>query len=211
MTPYKRKEVIGGATLMNCDCMEYMATLPDKAFDLAVVDPEYGINLKGPCGHFEKYGTLQSINENPPSNEYFLELFRISARQIIWGGNYFVLPPSRCFIVWDKGASMTGRSFAECEQAWCGDDDVARIVRVNPNQANRFHPTQKPVKLYEWLLTNYAKPGQRILDTHLGSMSSVIAALNMGFEITGCELDADYFEAGCNRVRDAQRQERMFA
>ena len=183
----KQMITIGKATIMNCDCMEYMAGLPDKAFDLAIVDPPYGIDAaKKPIsmGKWKRDIHKSSDWDNSiPDATYFAELLRVSRNQIIWGGNYFLdyLNNTRCMIVWDKN-----------------------------NGTNPIHPTQKPVKLYEWLLTNYAKPGQRILDTHLGSMSSVIAANNLGFELTGCELDADYFKAGCARVLQATAQQRMF-
>ncbi|HEY6018523.1 MAG TPA: DNA methyltransferase [Candidatus Paceibacterota bacterium] len=207
--------IIGKATLYNCDCMEYMRGLPDKAFDLAIVDPPYGIgadNHAGPEKHGWRQWPKKEWDKSIPEKLYFSELFRVSKNQIIWGGNYFVLPPTRCLIVWDKG--QRDFSLADGEIAWSSFDKNLRIWTYSRAQANletKIHPTQKPVKLYEWLLTNYAKPGQRILDTHLGSMSSVIACLNMGFEIVGCELDADYFKAGCERVQQSQAQLRMFA
>jgi len=122
------------------DCMEGMKQFPDNYFELAIVDPEYGIKLKGPCGHFNKYGSLQGINNNPPDEKYFNELFRVSKNQIIWGGNYFQLPVNRCFIIWDKGETMYGRSFAECEYAWTSFEQVARINKLHEVQKNRFHP-----------------------------------------------------------------------
>ena len=205
--------IIGKAELHLIDCMEYMATLPDKAFDLAVVDPPYGIGVNS-----MNMGGRQTVkpdhrkwDDAVPPAAYFTELMRVSCHQIIWGGNYFELRPSRCFVIWDKGESMYGRDFAECEKAWVSFDKSARIYKQNPNQLDRIHPTQKPVKLYEWLLTNYAKPGQRILDTHLGSGSSAIACNNLGFEMVGCELDADYYTAACKRVEQATKQERLFA
>ncbi len=197
--------------LLNCDCMEYMAGLEDNAFDLAVVDPEYGIDLQGPCQHFEQYGTLQKINKNPPDKHYFNELQRISIDRIICGGNFFNLAPTRCFIVWDKGETMYGRSFAECEMAWTSFKQVARIFKLCPNQAGRWHPCQKPIALYNWLLQNYAKKGQRILDTHLGSGSSAIAAHYFGCDFVGCEIDVDYYDAACKRFDEGTRQLRMFA
>lgn len=134
----------------------------------------------------------------------------MSENQIIWGGNYFDLPPSRQFIIWDKGESMYGRSFSECEQAWGSFDQVARMIKINPNQPSRIHPCQKPVKLYEWLLANYAKPGQRIIDTHLGSGSSAIAAYYYGVDFVGCELDADYYNAAKARFEQSTSQVGMF-
>ena len=210
--------IIGKCTLHNLDCMTYMATLPDKAFDLAIVDPPYGIGaggksfMNGASKTAHQYTRDLSWDSEPPTEEYFSELRRISNEQIIFGGNYFSLPPSRCFLIWDK--TIHGNSYADCEMMWTSFDAVARIYRKNMVEITldgRIHPTQKPVKLYEWLLTNYAKPGQRILDTHLGSGSSAIACNNLGFELTGCELDTDYYNASIERIKQATAQQRMFA
>ena len=193
--------------LLNCDCMEYMATVPDKYFDLAIVDPPYGIdiNSSGRLGHYG--GKDKNWDIETPSTDYFKELMRVSLVQIIWGGNYFGLPPTRCFIIWDK-QQPEGISFASCEYAWTNMDASAKTYYQRPQNADkvRIHPTQKPVKLYEWLLTNYAKKGQRILDTHLGSGSSAIAAHYFGVDFVGCELDKDYFEAAKARFDMATRQ-----
>jgi len=194
--------------LLNIDCMEYMATLPDKAFDLAVVDPPYGIGVNS-----MKMGDRKTIKPDSrtwdneiPNQKYFNEIFRISKYQIIWGGNYFPLPTSKSFIIWDKGETMYGRDFAECEFAWVTSDKPAKIFKKSPNQLNRIHPTQKPIALYKWILHNYAKTGDRILDTHLGSGSSAIAAHNMGFDFVGCELDKDYYDAACKRFKEQTKQ-----
>ena len=183
------------------DCMEAMRQMPDKAFELAIVDPPYGIGMDGGnVGYrgfntFKKKGWDQSI----PPQSYFDELCRVSQNQIIWGGNYFPLPPSRCFLIWDKGAGFKGRSYAEAEIAWTSFNANIRIYTHDPlcsgDYRGKIHPTQKPIALYEWLLRNYAKPGDKILDTHLGSGSSRIAAYNMGFEFVGYEIDPDYFAA----------------
>lgn len=202
---------IGKATLINGDCMEYMSTLKDKEFDLAVVDPPYGININQMNMGSRKTvkPTKKGWDLHIPNKEYFNKLFSIASNQIIFGGNYFPLPNSQYFAIWDKGETMYGRDFAECEYAWVRSGGT-RIFKLNPNQLDRFHPTQKPVKLYEWVLLNYAKPGQRILDTHGGSMSSVIAALNLGFEIVCIEKDEEYFNAAADRVIKSQQQQRMF-
>ena len=218
--------IIGKATLYNSDCMEYMATLPDKAFDLAIVDPPYGIkrlsvnenrdeNSKFRRSMARMVESAKGWNAIKPTQEYFDELFRISREQIIWGANNFTLPVSEYFCVWDK--QQTVANFASAEYAWVSMNEwkhPAKVFRYQIHAANaveqKIHPTQKPVKLYEWLLTNYAKPGQRILDTHLGSMSSVIASNNLGFEMVGCELDEDYYASGCERAKNALRQVRMF-
>lgn len=133
-----------------------------------------------------------------PNEVYFNHLFRVSNNQIIWGGNYFPLPCSQYFAIWDKGETMYGRDFAECEYAWINKGGT-RIFKYAPNQPDRIHPTQKPIALYKWILSNYAKQGDKILDTHLGSQSSRIAAYEMGFDFYGCELDPEYFEQGNKR------------
>lgn len=200
--------------LLNCDCMEYMATVPDKYFDLAIVDPPYGIgagsiSFKNGSSKSEKKYFREKCWDIKPNRSYFDELFRISKNQIVWGGNYFLdyLPSTRCMIFWDK--TIHGNSYADGELAWTSFDKNVRYFRENIAQTNsegRIHPTQKSIKLYEWLLTNYAKKGQRILDTHLGSGSSAIAAHYFGVDFVGCELDKDYFEAAKARFDMATRQ-----
>lgn len=220
---------IGKATVYNADCMDLLKATPDKFYDLAIVDPPYGIGengdrnkSRGKLAIAQDYKSFAGGDKEPPSNEYFKELVRVSKNQIIWGANHFAdrlpCPKSPCWIVWDK---VTGDSdFADSELAYTSFKSAVRNFRYKwsgmlqgdmKNKEQRIHPTQKPVKLYEWLLTNYAKQGDKILDTHLGSMSSVIACLNLGFEITGCELDKDYFDAGIKRIRQATAQERLFA
>ena len=197
--------------MLNCDCMDFMATLPDKAFDLAIVDPPYGIGMDG-----GKRGKAIYIKKEwdaaAPSQEYFDELFRVSKNQIIWGGNYFTLPPSQ-WIIWDK---LNGESFfADGEMAWtsfCSPMKIfkhAYIGRYNPEPI-KIHPTQKPVALYKWLLSRYAKPGDRILDTHGGSGSICIACHDLGYDLTWMELDADYYEAACKRYKDHAAQAVLF-
>jgi site-specific DNA-methyltransferase (adenine-specific) len=219
---------IGLASLYRMDCMSYMATLSDKAFDLAIVDVPYGIgengdtnSSRGKLATSKNYKAFAGGDTDAPPIEYFNELQRVSKNQIVWGANHFIeriAKPSPCWIVWDKINGAT--DFADCELAYTSFKSAVRQFRFQwqgmlqgdmKNKEQRIHPTQKPVKLYEWLLTNYAKPGQRILDTHLGSMSSVIAANNLGFELVGCELDEDYFKAGCDRAMQATAQSRMFA
>jgi site-specific DNA-methyltransferase (adenine-specific) len=202
--------------LLNIDCMEYMRQQPDKSFDLAIVDPPYGINAA--CGTNAnmrikiKNGQIKGgdWDQSAPNESYFFELFRVSKNQVIWGGNYFGLPPTKNFFIWDKGDSIYGRDFAECEMAWGSFDKCARIFKLNPNQNHRIHPTQKPVKLYEWILKRCSKPGQRILDTHLGSGSSAIAAHNFGVDFVGCELDKDYYEAAKKRFKQQTAQLTLF-
>lgn len=134
----------------------------------------------------------------------------MSKNQIIWGGNYFELPPNRCFLIWDKGETMYGRDCADCEMAWTSFNKLARIYKLNPIQLERIHPTQKPVKLYEWLLLNYAKQGDKILDTHGGSMSIAIACHNLGFDLDLFEIDKDYFDAGKKRLEEHRKQQGLF-
>ncbi len=208
---------VGKATLIHGDCMEYMSTLKDKEFDLAVVDPPYGIGdrLSNGGGKLKNTPMATLYRESSkwdviPTAEYFIELFRGSKNQIICGANYFLenLPSSRGCIAWDKKQTMP--TLSSWEFLWSSFDRPAKTFYGVSTDLNRFHPTQKPVKLYEWILANYAKPGQRILDTHGGSMSSVIAALNLGFEIVCIEKDEDYFNAAVERVIKSQQQQRMF-
>lgn len=198
--------------LLNVDCMEYMATLPDKAFDLCIVDPPYGLDKSSTNGAGKlKHRALNRLDTSwdvAPSPEYFIELRRVSAHQIIWGGNYFGLPPSRGFAVWDKKQYMP--TFSRCEYAWISMSVPSRIFEFDNASTDKIHPTQKPVALYRWLLKNYAKPGQRILDTHGGSMSIAIACDIEGFDLTLCEIDKDYFEAGKKRLEQHQAQPRLF-
>ena len=204
----------------NMDCMEYMRTLPDNAFDLAVVDPPYGIdiaNMNMGAGTSARCSKLKNRiwkranwDKERPKPEYFLELFRVSKNQVIWGGNYFPLPPCKCFLVWDKGGELYGRSFSECELAWTSLGGVARIFKHSPIDKTRFHPTQKPVALYAWIFQHYAKSGDRILDTHLGSGSSRIAAWDAGLDFVGCEIDREYFDAQEKRFEQHTAQENLF-
>ena len=197
----------------NIDCMNLMKTLPDKAFELAIVDPPYGIGDKFKGGASGKMNFNEIVNkawDTAPSANYFKELFRVSENQIIWGGNYFDLPPTRCFITWDKGISEDF-SLAMAELAWTSFDKLAKIFRLCvPKDGLKIHPTQKPVALYEWLLTHYAKQGDKILDTHLGSGSSRIACYNLGFDFVGCEIDEDYFKAQEERYQAHIAQQSLF-
>ena len=208
----------------NIDCMEYMKTLPDKAFELAVVDPPYG-NGGGEFssrngtrfgGIFDRYDKDKKLRKKSnwdyaPGEDYFKELFRVSKNQIIWGGNYFSLPPCRCFIIWKKTNIPENFSMAMCEYAWCSFNDNAKIIELSSQGiTNRFHPTQKPVALYEWIYSRYAKEGDKILDTHMGSGSSRIAAYNMGFDYVGCEINKDYFEKEEERFKEHSAQLNLF-
>lgn len=192
----------------NIDNMEFMKDIPDKYYELAIVDPPYGININNECMGGRKTikpDKNKTWDNNIPDDNYFNELFRISKNQIIWGANYFNLWPNRYFIIWDKGETMYGRDFAECELAWTNINRT-RIFKLSPNQLERIHPTQKPVALYKWLLTNYAKPNDKIFDSHVGSGSIRIACHELGFDFTGCELDKDYWEAQEKRYQEWLKQ-----
>ena len=203
--------------LHNVDCMEYLATLKDNAFDLAIVDPPYGIGRhKGiEVGKWKRnIHKTKDWDNITPDSEYFKDLFRVSKNQIIWGGNYFIehLTNTRCMIFWDK--KNGGNFMSDGELAWTSfNSSVRRYVYSHIQDYNkgieRLHPTQKPIQLYEWLLMNYAKEGDRILDTHLGSGSIAIACHNLGFDLVGCELDADYFNAAKKRLEQHQSQLRI--
>jgi site-specific DNA-methyltransferase (adenine-specific) len=202
----------------NIDCMEYIKQFPDKYFELAIVDPPYGLGKRlSQRGGKHKNTKFAVLYENSsqwdneiPNEEYFNQLFRISKNQIIWGANYYLefLSSTRGIICWDKKQFMP--TFSRIEFAWTSFDAVARLYEGRSTDLNRFHPTQKPVELYRWILQNYAKEGDKILDTHLGSGSSRIAADMEGFDFYGCELDKDYFEASCKRFDDYKSQLTLF-
>lgn len=197
--------------ITNEDNMELMARYPDNYFDLAIVDPPYGIDINSSGTHFKEKYDVKDWDKNTPNNEYFKELRRVSKNQIIWGGNYFLdrLGNCKCFIIWDKKIPED-MSFAMCEMAWTSFKNGAKIYKTTAMQKNRIHPTQKPIKLYEWILKKYAKEGDKILDTHLGSGSIAIACHNLGFELTACELDKEYFEASIKRIKEQISQQRLF-
>lgn len=232
--------------LYNCCCMEGMAHFPDKYFELAIVDPPYGVgsvtymprtrvqafggaldkyeitiatldanqrkNMKVSVEHHQSTGIRKFGDENiSPPPEYFKELFRVSKNQIIWGGNYFLLPPSRGFIVWRKTTVSESFSMAMCEYAWASFNTNSKWFEGAPQgNGQRFHPTQKPVALYEFCLRHFAKPGDKILDTHAGSASSMIAAYGMGHDYIGFEIDPDYYAAASKRVAEVMAQGRLF-
>lgn len=209
--------------LLNIDCLEYMATLPDKAFDLAIVDPPYGLDyankkIKGETvgdRHGWQVYTPKEWDKKIPEKEFFKQLIRVSKNQIIWGGNYFTvyLEPSRGWVIWYK--VPYDFTLSQAELAWSSFNKRVRVFERMTNEDRGFlgkniHPTQKPVALYDWLLRNYAKPNQRILDTHLGSGSSAIAAHYFGCDFVGCEIDVDYFNAAKARFDRETRQVAMF-
>jgi len=201
------------------DNMKLMARYPDGYFELAIVDPPYGIErFKKSFGDtrfkMDKRTAKNGIEwDNKPSQEYWLELFRVSQNQIVWGANNFVMPPSEYFCIWNK--KQTVDNFATAEYAWVsmGLKKPAKMFNYSihkHNHTNKIHPTQKPIALYEWLLMNYAKEGDKILDTHLGSGSIAIACHNLGFDLTACELDPEYYEAAIKRIENHKAQQRLF-
>ncbi len=219
----------------NIDCVEFMKNKPAGYYDLAIVDPPYGIgqpkqgNLKGYNGRKSLEERLQKNRLNTgagklkdrklntsncewdneiPSAEYFAELKRVSKNQIIWGGNYFPLPPSRCIICWDK--VQPWENFSQVELAWTSFDSPAQLYRYDNRTGDKIHPTQKPISLYRWVLQKYAKEGDKILDTHGGSMSIAIACDKENFDLDICEIDEQYFEAAKKRYEIHKQQLTMF-
>lgn len=197
--------------------MELMLRYEDNHFDLAIVDPPYGIDAGNMQmgNNSKKKWTKKDWDKNTPNKEYFAELKRISKNQIVWGGNYFELKPSKCWVIWDKNNGES--DFADGEMAWTSFNKPMRIRKQHwcgsasnwEDTNGKIHPTQKPVKLYEWLLMNYAKEGDKILDTHLGSGSIAIACHNLGYDLTACELDKDYYLSAMKRINQHQAQLRI--
>ena len=194
--------------LLNIDCMKFMKTCSDKQFDLAIVDPPYGLGKRlvdgGSVSPFIKSQNkkVKEWDDSIPTTEYFDELMRVSKNQIVWGGNYFNLPPCRCFIVWDK--TIHGNTYADADFAWTSFDTPARIYKENiaiTTSEGRIHPTQKSIKMYGWILHNYAKKDNKILDTHLGSGSIAIACHYKGFDLVGCEIDTEYYNDSIKRFK----------
>jgi len=200
--------------ITNEDNMELMARYPDNYFDLAIVDPPYGINAgkmtMGSGKHKFKQG--KDWDNKIPSSEYFNELFRVSKNQIIWGGNYFPLPLNNNWVIWDK--LNPNLSFSEAELAWCSINKNVRVFKrysaMEDEDGKKQHPTQKPILLYKYCLEKYAKLGDKILDTHLGSGSIAIACHDYGFDLTACELDKEYFDKAMQRINNHVSQQKLF-
>ena len=213
--------VVGGLTITCEDNMELMARYPDNYFDLAIVDPPYGIDLanmnmgigKTPKASKAKNRKWKAKDwdNTTPTKEYFEELFRVSKNQIIWGGNYFDLPPCKKFIMWDKEIP-DGLSFSDCEMAWTSFSGANKIFRYSAykNKSEKFHPTQKPPQLYKYCIDKYTEPNYKILDTHLGSGSIAIACHDYKVELTACELDPEYFEKAKERIINHVAQQSLF-
>jgi site-specific DNA-methyltransferase (adenine-specific) len=214
--------VVGGLTITCEDNMELMARYPDKYFDLAIVDPPYGLgnklahsgNGKNAQSKFSEDFKNKNWDNKVPEKEYFDELFRVSKNQIIWGGNYFDLPPNRGFIIWDKMVFIP--TMSRIEQAYNSIDCLPQLVQINNTDKNRIHLTQKPIALYEWVISKYAKENYKILDTHLGSGSIAIAIDNMNkiekmnLTLTACELDKDYYNNAIKRINQSTNWQSLF-
>jgi len=214
-------EITDKITITNEDCMELLKRTPDKFYDLAICDPPYGIGAENHAGKKENGWNQWEVKEwdnKTPNKEYFKELFRVSKNQIIWGGNYMTefLPASMCWIIWDKG--QRGFSLADGEMAWTSFNKAMRIfefsragcIKSNNTMIEKFHPTAKPFELYKYCLDKYAKQGDKILDTHLGSGSIAIACHDYGFELTACELDKEYYDKAIQRIKNHVAQQTLF-
>lgn len=216
-------DLIGKEDMFVCgDCMEYMKWMSDKCVELAIVDPPYGVKYargKNGWGICDNRPDLKEVQwDNVPKKKYFDELIRISKNQIIWGGNYYTdkIPVSKCWIVWDKICETENKSvFADCELAWTSFSKVCKLFKlrvmgfINDSKESRIHPTQKPIALYEWLLQRYANPGDTILDTHVGSASSLIACHNTNHRFVGFELSKEYYGLAKDRYESETSQMRL--
>lgn len=203
-------------TITNEDCMELLGRTPDNYFELAIVDPPYGININVSMGRRKgdkksDYHKFAGNDNSIPDKEYFEEIKRVSKNQIIWGGNYMTefLEPSSCWLLWDKGFSEDV-TFAQFEMAWTSFNSSAKKFYKHPSQQNRIHPTQKPIDLYKWILDRYAKQGDKILDTHLGSGSIAIACHDYKYDLTACELDKEYYDKAMQRINNHVSQQKLF-
>ena len=197
--------------LYNMDCMELMKNYPNNYFDLAIVDPPYGLDKSSLTGSGKLKKRIIQKNTDwdvAPNKKYFKELFRVSQNQIIWGGNYFELTKYRCVIVWDK--CQPWQNFSQVEIAWSSFNKPATIFKFDNRTTDKIHPTQKPVDLYKFCLDKYAKQGDKILDTHLGSGSIAIACHDMDFDLVGCEIDKEYYDNMMERVNEHKKQLRLF-
>ena len=215
---FERDGIVSEVFLM--DCMDGMKMYPEKYFDLACVDPPYGIgiaNMNMGIGKTKKASKAKNRkwkpkdwDKNTPTEAYFVEVRMVCIDLIIWGGNYFNLHPCKHYIIWDKEIP-NGLSFADCEFAWTSFNNAPRMFRHSAylDKKGKFHPTQKPVALYDWIFKNYAKPRQKILDTHLGSGSSRIAAEKSGLHFVGFEIDEEYFNASIERFENHVKQPRL--
>lgn len=197
---------IGDIRLYNGDCMEWMKDIPDKWYNLVIVDPPYQLPKDSSNGRGKlknrvfNRGNIAERWDKKPTKEYFDELFRISKNQIIWGGNYFDLPPCRCFVCWDK--CQPWENFSQVEMAWTSFDKPAKLFRYDNRRGGKIHPTEKPIELYAYLLNTFASKGDKIFDSHFGSLSIGIACYELGFELDACEIDEEYYDNALKRLKD---------
>ena len=216
MNDDKETDKIGNIRLYNGDCMEWMKDVPDKWYDLAICDPPYQLPKDGSNGRGKlkdrvfNRGNIAERWDNKPSKEYFDELFRISKNQIIWGGNYFDLPPCRCFVCWDK--CQPWENFSQVEMAWTSFDKPAKLFKRDNRRGGKIHPTEKPIELYAYLLNTFASKGDKIFDSHFGSLSIGIACMEKGFELDACEIDKEYYDNALKRLKeyDFEKLSRLF-
>jgi site-specific DNA-methyltransferase (adenine-specific) len=205
-------------TITNEDNMLLMARYPDNYFDLAIVDPPYGLGTKTTDGGSKRNSQTKFMNDirrsnwdnSIPNEQYFNELKRVTKEQIIWGGNYMAkyIGNTKCILIWDKMTYIP--TMSQFEFAFCSMNKHPQLIKINSNDVNRQHPTQKPVDLYKWLINKYAKQGDKILDTHLGSGSIAIACHDYGFELTACELDKEYYDKAIQRIKNHTNQQKLF-
>lgn len=204
---------LGDIRLFNGDCMEWMKSVPDKYYELAIIDPPYGLPRRSTHGRGKlknrilNQGKIHTWDEKP-SREYFSELFRISENQIIWGGNYFTLPPCRCFVCWDK--CQPWENFSQVEMAWTSFDKPAKLFKRDNRRGGKIHPTEKLIELYAYLLNTFANKGDKIFDSHFGSLSIGIACYELGFELDACEIDKEYYDNALKRLKQHQAQLNLF-
>ena len=206
MNDDKETDQIGNIRLYNGDCMEWMKGVPDKWYDLAICDPPYQLPKDSSNGRgklkdrvFNRGNIAERWDKKPPK-EYFDELFRISKNQIIWGGNYFDLPPCRCFVCWDK--CQPWENFSQVEMAWTSFDKPAKLFKRDNRRGGKIHPTEKPIELYAYLLNTFANKEDKIFDSHFGSLSIGIACMEKGFELDACEIDKEYYYNALKRLKD---------
>ena len=216
MNDDKVTDKIGNIRLYNGNCMEWMRSVPDKWYDLAIVDPPYQLPKDSSNGRgklknrvFNRRNIAERWDKKP-SKEYFDELFRISKNQIIWGGNYFDLPPCRCFVCWDK--CQPWDNFSQVEMAWTSFDKPAKLFKRDNRRGGKIHPTEKPIEIYAYLLNTFANKGDKIFDSHFGSLSIGIACMEKGFELDACEIDKEYYDNALKRLKeyDFEKLSRLF-
>lgn len=208
-----RKEVIGNATLYLGDCMEVLPTLPKV--DAVITDPPYGIGMDGGNVGYKGFNDFEKLDwdKTAPADSVIAAVIEAGSKAILWGGNYFNLPPSRCWLVWDKGAGFKGRSYAEAELAWASFDANVRVIGHDPlargDYKGKSHPTQKPLAVMKWCIEQAGHP-QTILDPFMGSGTTGVAAVQMGRQFIGIEREVKYFDIACKRIEEAQRMSDMF-